>query len=392
MKKTVIGYVLMVLTVLWVNCDRREPASPSSKEGSQTMDATITKENFGVTPDGVDVEIYTLSNAHGLKARIMTWGAILLSLEVPDREGIFQDIVLGHDSLTGYLNPDTNPYFGGIVGRYGNRIDKGKFTLDGAEYSLATNNNENHLHGGNQGFDKVVWTAEEMMSGPEPSLKLTYLSKDGEEGYPGNLHCTVIYTLTNNDELKISYTAQTDKTTVVNLTHHSYFNLTGAQRDVLDHELLLNADRYTPVDAGLIPTGELAPVKNTPLDFTTPAKIGARINDDFEQLKFGGGYDHNWILNKENEGELTLAARVFEPASGRVMEIYTTEPGIQFYSGNFLDGAIAGKAGRVYNHRFGFCLETQHFPDSPNQPQFPSTILKPGEKYSHLTVHKFTAR
>jgi len=343
---------------------------------------SIEKRVFGKA-DGRDVYLYTLTNANGLKADITNYGGIVTSLMVPDREGNLADIVSGYDSLAEYI--ENNPYFGALIGRCGNRIGKGKFTLNGVEYTLATNNGPNHLHGGLKGFDKVVWDAEEMQTDEGDALKLTYLSKDGEEGYPGNLKCTVIYTLTNNDELKVSYEAETDKDTVVNLTHHSYFNL-GAHDsgDIFGHELKLNADNYTPVDEGLIPTGEIKPVKDTLLDFTKPAPIGSRI----DQVE--GGYDHNFVLNS-SDGSLALAASVYEPNSGRVMEIYTTEPAIQFYSGNFLDGSNKGK-GAVYNKHNAFCLETQHYPDSPNQPNFPSVILKPGEKYTHLTVHKFSAR
>jgi aldose 1-epimerase len=307
---------------------------------------SIQKEAFGKTPDGRAVDLYTLTNAGGMKARIMTYGGIVVSLEVPDRDGNLSDIVLGYDDLAGYIRQ--NPYFGAIVGRYGNRIAKGKFTLDGVEYSLAMNNGENHLHGGLVGFDKVVWGAEPVKEENGVSLKLTYRSKDGEEGYPGNLSCTVVYTLTNQDELKVSYEARTDKATPVNLTHHGYFNLAGqGNGDILGHELMLNADGYTPVDEGLIPTGEIRSVKGSPMDFTTPTAIGARI----AQVK--GGYDHNYVLNGGG-GSLALAARVFEPNSGRVMEI--------------------------------------HFPDSPNKPNFPSTILRPGETYKHETVYKFYTR
>jgi len=391
----------VMLSVLWAlgcclgGCAQEEsaPGTPLGEEQKMPVSIDINK-SWGQTAEGENIALCTLSNTNGLKARIMSYGAALVSLEVPDREGEMGDIVLGHDAAEGYLNADTNPYFGAIVGRYGNRIAKGKFTLEGVEYSLATNNDENHLHGGDKGFDKVVWEVnpEGASSKDGSQVTFTYVSKDGEEGYPGTLTCKVTYLLTNEDELKISYEARSDKDTVVNLTHHSYFNLTGTERDILDHELMLNADRYTPVDEGLIPTGELAVVKDTPMDFTKPTTIGARINEDNQQLKFGQGYDHNWVLNKENPGELTLAAEVYEPTTGRVMAIHTTEPVIQFYSGNFLDGTIKGKGGRVYQLRYGFCLETQHFPDSPNQSEFPSTILKPGEKYSHITVHKFSTR
>ena len=342
----------------------------------------VQKNPFGRTPDGTAVEIYTLTNDKGLKARVMTYGATLVSLEVPDRKGKSGDIVLGHDALEGYIK--NNPYFGSIVGRYGNRIAKGRFVLDGITYELATNNGENHLHGGIKGYDKIVWKAEPVRGDGDVGVKFSYLSKDGEEGYPGNLNITVVYTLTNDNELKISYEATTDKATPVNLTHHSYFNLAG-EGDVLAHELTINADAYTPVDAGLIPTGEIRPVKDSPFDFTTPHTMGERI------ALVEGGYDHNFVL-RSGGGMMDLAARVVEPKSGRVMEISTTEPGLQFYSGNFLDGTITGKGGKAYLKHYGFCLETQHFPDSPNKPNFPSTILRPGAVYKSLTIHKFSAR
>lgn len=350
----------------------------------------IQKQAFGKTPDGTPVELYTLTNARGAEAKIMTYGGIVVSLRVPDRNGKLDDVVLGYDTLDGYVK--NNPYFGALIGRYGNRIARGKFTLDGRQYTLAQNNGENHLHGGVKGFDKVVWNASEIRDKHGVGLKLTYLSKDGEEGYPGNLSVTVIYTLTNNNELRIDYAATTDKKTVVNLTHHSYFNLAGqGAGDVLGHELMLNADKFTPVDKGLIPTGELRSVRGTPMDFTKPTPIGARIEQQDEQINFGGGYDHNWVLNKSGNSP-TLAARVYEPTTGRVMEVYTTEPGIQFYSGNFLDGSITGKGGKVYQKRYGFCLEAQHFPDSPNKPNFPSTVLSPGQKYTQTTIYKFSAK
>jgi len=348
---------------------------------------SIHKEPFGKTEDGQAVDIYTLTNAAGAEARIMTYGGIVVSLKVPDRNGKLGDIVLGYDSLDGYLKNVGNPYFGALIGRYGNRIGKGKFTLNGHEYTLAQNNGENHLHGGNRGFDKVVWKAEEVKIAGNVGLALSYLSKDGEEGYPGNLSVRVIYTLTNDNELKIDYSATTDKDTVVNLTHHSYFNLAGSGT-ILNHELTINADRFTPIDQGLIPTGELRSVKNTPMDFTKPTAIGSRIDQKDEQLTFGKGYDHNWVLNK---GTSSPAARVYEPTSGRVIEVFTDQPGLQFYSGNFLDGSITGKYGQVYQQRSGFCLESQHFPDSPNKPSFPSTVLKPGMKYSTTTTYKFKA-
>ena len=355
------------------------PAGQAPDSRGVSMD--IKKEAFGQLDDGTAVEIYTLTNVKGISARIMTYGATLVSLEVPDRNGTQGDIVLGYESLDGYVK--NNPYFGSIVGRYGNRIAKGKFTLDGVTYTLATNNGENHLHGGIRGYDKVVWAAEPAHGEGEIGVKFSYLSPDGEEGYPGNMTVSVTYLLTKRNELKIEYEATTDQATPVNLTHHSYFNL-ACGGDILGHELMINADAYTPVDAGLIPTGEIRPVPGTPFDFTTPHTIGERIG------QVEGGYDHNLVL-RSGGGELDLAARVVEPKTGRVMEISTTEPGLQFYSGNFLDGTISGKSGAVYQKHAGFCLETQHFPDSPNKPGFPSTILRPGESYRSITIHRFSA-
>lgn len=348
------------------------------------IDKRIQGEVFGRMPDGRDVELYTLVNADGLRARIITYGAIVVSLEVPDRYGKLADITLGYDRLEEYvMNPS---YFGAIVGRYANRIGKGRFLLNGVEYQLATNNGENHLHGGIKGFNKVIWDAEPFEQDQAAGLKLSYLSKDGEEGYPGNLSCTVTYTLFDNNEFEINYSAKSDKPTPINMTHHSYFNLTGqGNGDILGHELTLYADKYTPVDEGLIPTGEIRNLRNSPMDFMSPKTIGA----DIDQVK--GGYDHNYVLTSGG-GTLALAARVYEPSTGRVMEVHTSEPGIQFYTGNFLDGSITGKSGKVYHKHYGFCLETQHFPDSPNKPQFPSVILNPGETYSHKTVHKFYTR
>lgn len=348
----------------------------------------IKKQTFGMTASQEPVYLYTLTNANGLEARIMTYGATVVSLKVPDRQGKLADVVLGYDSLEGYLK--NSPFFGAIVGRYGNRIGKGRFSLNGKQYTLAKNNGENTLHGGIKGFDKVVWKAKEAKRKDGASLSLTYLSKDGEEGFPGNLSVTVVYTLTNNYELKIEYSATTDKITVVNLTHHSYFNLAG-EGSILNHELMIDANRFTPVDEGLIPTGELRSVKGTPMDFTRPSLIGARIDQQDEQLTFGKGYDHNWVLNNPGP-KLAFAARAYEPGSGRVMEVFTTEPGLQFYSGNFLDGTITGKGGQVYKQRYGFCLETQHFPDSPNKPKFPSTVLKPGQHYKSTTIYKFSVK
>ena len=356
---------------------------------SESGKAEIKKELYGQA-DGKQVYLYTLSNANGMTAKITNYGAIVQTLTAPDKNGKIEDVVLGYDKLADYLK--ATPYFGAIVGRYGNRIAKGKFTLDGVEYSLATNNGVNHLHGGIKGFDKVVWDAEPIMGEKSQSLKLTYLSKDGEEGYPGNLSCTVIYSLTDKNELQIEYKATTDKATPVNLTHHGYFNLSGnCKSDILDHELWINAATFTPVDSTLIPTGDFASVENTPFDFNSPTAIGARINEENEQLKYGLGYDHNWVLN-DVDGSMKLQASLYEKNSGRLMEIYTVEPGLQFYSGNFLDGSNVGKGGKVYKYRNGLCLETQHFPDSPNKPEFPSTILKPGETYHTKTIYKFTVK
>jgi aldose 1-epimerase len=350
--------------------------------------AGVTKQPFGKTAAGEDVNSYTLTNSKGMEVTITDYGATVVTLKVPDRAGKIADVALGFDSLDGYLK-DNNPYFGAIVGRYGNRIAKGVFVLDGVKYTLARNNGDNSLHGGNKGFDKAVWKAKE---GPGESLELTYLSKDGEEGYPGNLSTTVTYTVTDNNELKIDYNATTDKATVVNLTNHTYFNLAGqGEGDILGHEMTINADRFTPVDAGLIPTGELKPVEGTLFDFRKPTAIGARINDKDQQLLFGKGYDHNFVLNRAGDG-LSLAARVTEPKTGRIMEVLTTEPGIQFYTGNFLDGTIRGKGGKVYPQRGAFCLETQHFPDSPNQQSFPSVVLKPGGRHQTTTVYRFSAQ
>ena len=341
--------------------------------------------SFGRLADGTEIGLFTLTNGRGFEVRAITYGAIIVSLRVPDRAGKFGDIVLGNDNLAGYV--DKPAYFGAVVGRYGNRIAKGRFTLDGKTYTLATNNGPNHLHGGVRGFDKVVWTADPPAAGAT-SVTFRYTSADGEEGYPGKLSARVTYTLTDKNELTFEYSATTDKATPINLTQHSYFNLGTPGSDILGHELTLEADRYTPVDATLIPTGQLASVSGTPFDFRKPTAIGARIAQDDEQLKRGGGYDHNFVLTAAGDG-LRRAGRLADPGTGRTMEILTTEPGIQFYSGNFLDGTIKGKGGVVYKYRSGLCLETQHFPDSPNQPSFPSTILRPGKEYHSKTTLVF---
>jgi aldose 1-epimerase len=351
----------------------------------------ITSVPFGKTADGNEALLYTLKNNAGMEAKITNYGGIVVSLRVPDRSGTVDDVVLGYDSLAGYLKE--TPYFGALIGRYGNRIKNGAFTLDGREYVLATNNGANHLHGGVKGFDKVVWNAEAAQSKDGPSLVLTYVSKDGEEGYPGTLSVKAVYTLTESNELVVEFAATTDKPTIVNLTHHSYFNLAGANgpATILDHALMIDADRYTPVDSTLIPTGELEDVTGTPMDFRTPVAIGARIQDNDVQLKRGGGYDHNWVLNGYGKG-VRVIARVTEERTGRILEVRSAEPGLQFYSGNFLDGTLIGKYGRKYVHRYGFCLEPQHYPDSPNQPGFPSVVLKPGETYNNRIVYAFSAK
>ncbi|MFZ0821457.1 MAG: aldose epimerase family protein [Candidatus Acidiferrales bacterium] len=353
--------------------------------------AGMKKQPFGKTPDGKEISLFTLTNKNGMEVAITDFGGIVVSIKVPDHSGKFADVVLGYDSLEGYL---TNPsYFGAIIGRYANRIAHGKFTLNGKTYTLAQNNGENSLHGGSIGFNKKVWTARDISTPDVPSLELKYVSKDGEEGYPGNLSVRVVYTLTAQNELKIEYSATTDKDTVLNLTNHSYFNLAGqGTGDILGHMLTIHSDKFTPVDAGLIPTGELRGVQGTPFDFTKPTSVGERIGQDEEQLKLGRGYDHNWILTHANAGEISLAAQVYEPTSGRVLEVWTDQPGIQFYSGNFLDGTIHGKGGTVYGQRTGLCLETQHYPDSPNHPAFPSTLLKPGARFHSTTIFKFSAR
>lgn len=348
----------------------------------------IQKQNFGQMADGTQVDIYTLTRDNGLKIKITNYGGTIVSILAPDRNGIFGQVALGFDNLKQYL--EQSPYFGCLIGRYANRIAQGKFTLNGVEYTLAQNDVDRHLHGGLVGFDKVVWQAEELSGDDHVGLLLTYQSVDGEENYPGTLDVTVVYTLTDDNELKIDYTATTNADTVLNLTNHTYFNLAGSG-DILGHKLHLNADRFTSVDATLIPTGELHSVKGTPLDFTKPTVIGNRIEQDDEQLKIAGGYDHNWVLNGSGDG-LTLAAIVAEPSTGRVMDVYTTEPGIQFYSGNLLDGTLTGPGGVVFNKRTGFCLETQHFPDSPNKPEFPTTVLKPGEVYKQITVYQFSVK
>jgi aldose 1-epimerase len=346
---------------------------------------TVQKSAYGKMPDGSAVSLFTVTNGKGMEARIITYGGVLVSLKTPDRKGALADVVLGHDSLADYM-ADGGTYFGALIGRYANRIGGGQFKLDGKTYKVPVNNGPNALHGGLKGFDKRNWTGKEVPGGVE----LTYVAQDGEEGYPGKLTAVVTYTLTDDNRLRIHYGATTDKPTVVNLTNHSYFNLKGSG-DILGHLVTINADRYTPMDAGLIPTGELKPVEGTPFDFRKATAPGARINQPDPQLKNGKGYDMNWVLNRSGSG-LEMAAKVEEPTTGRVMEVFTDQPGVQFYTGNFLDGSVKGKGGKPANLRTGLCLETQHYPDSPNKPAFPTTTLKPGEKYSTTTEFRFSAK
>ena len=359
-----------------------------SSLGVAVAQPAITATSFGKTADGQNVQIYTLRNRNGMETRITNYGGIVVSLTAPGANNKFEDVVLGYNTLDDYMSPPF-PYFGAIIGRYGNRIAKGRFTLNGVEYKLAVNNGENHLHGGLKGFDRVVWGAQQKNTAAGPALLLSYVSKDGEEGYPGNLRVTVTYTLTHKNELKIDYTASTDKDTVINLTHHSYFNLAGeGNGDILDHYVMLKARRFVPTDAGSIPTGQLKNVAGTPFDFRRRETIGHRIDQDDQQLKFGNGYDHTWVIDGR-PGVLRMAASVYEATSGRIMEVWTTEPGVQFYTGNFLDGSRPGKSGKPYPRRSGFCLETQHYPDSPNRPNFPTTTLRKGATYRSTTIYRF---
>jgi aldose 1-epimerase len=351
----------------------------------------VTRAPFGRLADGGSAELFTLRNAHGIEVQLTNYGGIITALRTPDRAGHFDDIVLGYDDLAGYVK--SSPYFGAIVGRYGNRIARGLFTLDGTTYKLAVNNGPNSLHGGLRGFDKVIWNAAPFTNDQGTGVALDYTSADMEEGFPGRLHSRVTYTLTADDRLVVDYVATTDKATPVNLTQHTYWNLAGsARRDILGHELTINADSMTPVDSTLITTGEISPVAGTPFDFRTPTPIGARVDQrQNTQIRYGNGYDHNFVLNRGGAAgdALVHAARLVEPSSGRTLDIATTEPGLQFYSGNFLDGTITGKSGQVYKFRYGIALETQHYPDSPNHPNFPSTILRPGQQYHTRTVFQF---
>ena len=346
------------------------------------------KTSFGDLVNGTPVDLYTLTNINGCEMKITNFGCIIVSLKIPDRAGEIDDVVLGYDTLEEYVNH--NPHFGAVVGRYANRIGDAKFMLDGVEYKLAANDGKNHIHGGYKGFDKAIWNGKEIPGHGRSSVRFSYLSIDGEEGYPGNLSIEITYTLTDDNCIRIDYSATTDKKTIINLTNHSYFNLMGAGNGTIsEHELMINAHQYIPVELGLIPTGEVANVHGTPFDFTTPTPIGARINDDDEQLQFGKGYDHCWVLKKKTTGSLELGVRIHEPNRGRVIELHTTEPGVQFYTGNSLDGSIVGKGIKAYPFRSAFCLEDQHFPDSPNQPHFPNVVLAPDNKYNKTTIYKF---
>ena len=390
MKKHVFNIFLMMAMIAVVSCKSEKKEEKKEEVVVEEVNLqAITSEDFGKTADSTQVKQFTLTNKNGIEMKVINYGAIITSLKTPDKEGNLEDIVLGYDNLQGYIK--SSPYFGAVVGRYGNRIANAKFSIDGTEYKLAANDGKNSLHGGIKGFDKVVWDATEINDDKGVGLKLTYKSVDGEEGFPGNLDVTVFYTLNNDDELEVQYQAKTDKKTVVNLTQHTYFNLTGGKEDILGHELEILASNITPVDNTLIPTGEIMPVENTPFDFKKSKPVGQDIDADNEQIKFGKGYDHNWILDESDE-KMKLAASLYEPKSGRVVEVYTTEPAIQFYTGNFLDGSITGKNNIVYKHRSGLCLETQHYPDSPNQPEFPSTLVSPNEDYISVTKFKFLTK
>lgn len=385
-----IRTILVFAAIISIALSSTAAQAEAKKASGKPAASPIQKSVFGKTTDGKEISLYTLKNKNGMEVAITNYGGAVVSIKTPDRSGKFADVVLGYDDVAGYEGDRS--FFGATIGRYGNRIAHGKFALNGKTYELPKNDSDNTLHGGPKGFNKRVFDAKDVSTPAAPALQLKYVSKDGEEGFPGDLSVTVKFTLTNSNELRIDYASTTDKATVVNLTNHSYFNLAGeGQGDILQHQLMLHASKFTPVDAGLIPTGELRAVKGTPFDFTTATAIGARINQDEEQLKLGKGYDHNFVLDRTKPGLVTVA-EVYEPTSGRVMQVMTTEPGIQFYSGNFLDGSAHGKGGKAYGHRTGFCLETQHYPDSPNQPKFPTTALKPGAQYRTTTVYKFSTR
>jgi aldose 1-epimerase len=389
-KRCVYGFSIVSLACINVQCKGDKKVEETKVETMSTDTVSIAKSEYGTTPKGEKVDQYTLTNQKGMEVKIITFGGIISSIKVPNKEGKSEEVVIGFNSLDQYMKD--NPYFGALIGRFGNRIAKGKFTLDGKEYALAINNAPNALHGGPEGFHRVIWTAEEAKSGNNAALKLKYVSKDMEEGYPGNLTVFVTYTLNNDNSLDILYEATTDKKTVINLTNHSYFNLSADfSKTVLDHEITIDADKLVPVAVTLIPTGQLTDVTNTPFDFRKPKKIGAEIEAKNEQLKNGLGYDHCWVLNNQKTGE-RFAASAYDTASGRLLEVFTDQPGIQFYSGNFLDGTLPMRAGGTYARRTGFCLETQHYPDSPNQKDFPTTVLNPGENYKTTTKFKFSVK
>jgi len=380
----------MSLALLNIQCKGNQKGENQANNTQKTDSVSIEKKEYGTTPAGQEVVIYALKNQKGMEVNIMTYGGIITSLKVPNKAGVSEEVVIGFDNLEQYTKD--NPYFGALIGRFGNRIAKGKFTLDGKEYSLAINNPPNALHGGPEGFHRVIWTAEEATAGDVATLKLKYLSKDMEEGYPGNLTVFVTYTLKNDNSLDVLYEATTDKKTVVNLTQHSYFNLSGDfKKPILDHEITIDADQLVPVAATLIPTGKLTDVTNTPFDFRKPKAVGKEIEARGEQLKNGLGYDHCWVLNNQDKGD-RFAASAYDAGSGRFLEVFTDQPGIQFYSGNFLDGTLPMRNGGTYARRTGFCLETQHYPDSPNQKDFPTTVLNPGENYKTKTTFKFSVR
>ncbi len=390
LKRCIYGVSILSLASMNVQCKGDKKMEDTATEAKATEAVTIVKSEYGTTEKGEKVDSYKLKNQKGMEVDIITYGGIITSLKVPNKDGKSEEVVLGFNSLEQYMKP--NPYFGALIGRFGNRIAKGKFTLDGKEYKLAKNNGENALHGGPEGFHRVVWTAEEVKGGDNASLKLKYVSKDMEEGYPGNLTVYVTYTLTNDNALDVVYEATTDKKTVLNLTQHSYFNLSSDfSKPILDHEIAIDADKLVPVDATLIPTGELTDVTNTPFDFRKPKTVGKEIGAKDDQLKKGLGYDHCWVLNNQDKGE-RFAASAYDATSGRLLEVFTDQPGIQLYTGNFLDGTLPMRNGGTYAHRTGFCLETQHYPDSPNQKNFPSTVLSPGENYKTKTTFKFSVK
>ena len=380
-------FVDLLLICFLISCSNEK--KPSEIQVEKQSSFTVSQLHFGLTTEGDSIVQYAFANGNGLEIKIINYGCIVTHLKVPDQSGKIEDVVLGYDNLEDYIK--ASPYFGAVVGRYGNRIAKGKFTLDDVEYQLVQNNGENHLHGGTKGFDKVVWEAETFENDHSVGLKLNYLSKDMEEGYPGDLDVTVTYTIKKENEVEIDYLATTDKKTIVNLTQHSYFNLTGnTKRDILDHQVSIKSDYILPVDGGLIPTGDLLPVSETPFDFNEMKAVGEQIEDAHEQIKLGGGYDHCWVLIKSAEDALEWAIKAYDPFSGRVFELATTEPGVQFYTGNFLNGELTGKYGSMYHKRYGLCFEPEHYPDSPNQVDFPSVLLKPGEEYNSKTIWRFT--